>query len=102
MAPAHDPMFLREVWALYGIGTLWLVLRFAVGLRTSGFKGLRLDDGFALIALAAWTFTCVVIQITYYTGTTLDFRAEEKATFDARKYAEVVYGSKLFLGSWYA
>jgi hypothetical protein len=102
MAPTHDSLFLREVWSLYGVGTLWLLLRFGVGVRTAGIRGLRLDDGFALIALAAWTYTLVTIQITYHTGTTVDFSAEEVARFDAQKYAEVVYGSKLFLGSWYA
>lgn len=102
MAPARDNEFLPEVWGLYSLGTLWIVLRFAVRLRMDGIKGLRLDDGLALVALTAWTYTCAIIQITYYTGTNSDFTAAEVATFDQRKFDEVVYGSKLFLGSWYA
>ena len=102
MAPARDKEFLPEVWGLYSIGTLWIILRFAVRLRTHGIKGLRLDDGLAFIALFAWTFTCAIIQITYYTGTNTDFTAAEVAMFDKKKFDEVEYGSKLFLGSWYA
>ncbi|KAF2623090.1 hypothetical protein BU25DRAFT_462242 [Macroventuria anomochaeta] len=102
MAPARDSEFLPEVWGLYSLGTLWIMLRFAVRLRTDGIRGLRLDDGFAFLALFAWTYTCAIIQITYYTGTNTDFTAAEVAQFDQKKYDEVVYGSKLFLGSWYA
>jgi hypothetical protein len=102
MAPARDPEFLREVWALYAVGTVWLFARFAVGIRQFGIKGLRLDDGFALIALAAWTYTIAVIHITYHTGTNTDYTSAEVAHFDEQKIRQLVYGSKLFLGSWYA
>lgn len=102
MAPARDDEFLPEVWGLYSIGTLWVVLRLAVRLRTDGIKSFRIDDGFALIALSAWTYTCAIIQITYHTGTNTDFTAAEVAAFDQKKFSEVEYGSKLFLGSWYA
>lgn len=102
MAPARDKEFLPEVWGLYSLGTLWILLRFAVRLRMEGLKGLRLDDGLALLALFAWTYTCAIIQITYYTGTSSDFTAEEVAQFDRAKFEQVEYGSKLFLGSWYA
>ena len=102
MAPARDDEFLPEVWGLYSVGTLWIILRFAVRIRTDGIKGLRLDDGFAFIALFAWTYTCAIIQITYYTGTNAGFTAAEVALFDRRKFDAVEYGSKLFLGAWYA
>ena len=61
-----------------------------------------MDDGLAFIALAAWTYTCAVIHITYYIGTNTDFTAAEISAFVDHKFAEVEYGSKLFLGSWYA
>jgi hypothetical protein len=102
MAPARDDEFLPEVWGLYSIGTLWLVMRFAVCFLTVGLKGLRMDDGLAFIALVAWTYTCASIHITYYTGTNTDFTAAEVSAFVHHKFAEVEYGSKLFLGSWYA
>ena len=102
MAPARDSEFLPEVWGLYSLGTLWLVLRYVVRIRVDGIKGLRLDDALAGVVLFAWTYTCAVIQITYYTGTSMDFTPEEVASFDRKKFAEVEYGSKIFLGSWYA
>lgn len=102
MAPARSKEFLPELWTLYSISTFWIILRFAVRLRTGGIRGLRVDDGFAIIALAAWTYTCAIIQITYYTGTNTDFTAAEVAMLDRKKFDDVVYSSKLFLGSWYA
>ena len=102
MAPARDDEFLPEVWGLYSLSTVWLVLRYVVRIRVDGIKGLRLDDALACVVLFAWTYTCAVIQITYYTGTSLDFTPKEVATFDQKRFAEVEYGSKLFLGSWYA
>lgn len=102
MAPARDSKFLPEVWALYSVSTIWIFLRYFVRIRTDGIRGLRSDDGLALVALAAWTYTCAIIQITYHTGTNSDFTGAEVAEFDNKKFAEVEYGSKLFLGSWYA
>jgi len=102
MAPARDSEFLPEVWGLYSLGTLWLVLRFAVRIRTDGIRGLRLDDALAFIALMAWTYTAAIIDTTYHTGTNTDFELAEIAKLDQKKYDGVVYGSKLFLGSWYA
>ncbi|KAF3050611.1 hypothetical protein E8E11_010081 [Didymella keratinophila] len=102
MAPARDNEFLPEVWGLYSLGTLWLVLRFAVRIRTDGIRGLRLDDVLAFIALIAWTYTAAITDITYHTGTNTDFESAEIAGFGQKIYDEVMYGSKLFLGSWYA
>lgn len=102
MAPARDKEFLPEVWGLYSVGTLWIILRFAVVIRMKGIRGLKLDDGLAFIALFAWTYTCAIIEITYYTGTNNDFTEEEIASFDQNKLNEIEFGSKLFLGSWYA
>ncbi|KAF5845467.1 hypothetical protein GGP41_003118 [Bipolaris sorokiniana] len=102
MAPARDDKFLLEVWSLYSVGALWLLLRFAVRLRTVGVMGLQLDDGFAFVTLIAWTYTCAVTEIMYHTGTNTDYSAAEIALFNEDKFAEVEFSSKLFLGSWYA
>lgn len=102
MAPARDDKFLPEVWSLYSVGALWLLLRFAVRLRTVGIVGMQLDDGLAFVALIAWTYTCAIIEIIYHTGTNADFSAAEVALFDDAKFAEVERASKLFLVSWYA
>lgn len=102
MATTGDDDFLPEVWGLYALGSLYIVLRFAVRLRADGWKGFRLDDAFAIIALLAWTYTCAIIHITHYTGTIIDFTVAELVTFDQSKFDQVEYGSKLFLGSWYS
>lgn len=102
MAPARDSAFLPEVWALYSLGAAWLVLRILVRIRMIGLLGLDLADALALVALAAWTYTAAVVEITYYDGTNTDYTAEEIATFDQQMRDQLEYGSKLFFGSWYA
>nr|WGG62600.1 SorE [Stagonospora sp.] len=63
MALAKDPAFLPEVWTLYGLGAAWLVLRIIVRIRMMGLSGLDLADGLAVVALAAWTYTAVAVEI---------------------------------------
>lgn len=101
MPLTQDDEFLPELWSLYAVGALCILLRFAVRLRIAGFPGLRLDDGLALVALATWTYTCTVTHITYYTGTNVGFTPAEVALFDERQFERVKYGSKLFLAGWY-
>jgi hypothetical protein len=102
MAPARDSAFLPEVWALYSLGTAWLVLRILVRIRMTGLLGLDLADALALVALAAWTYTAAVVEITYYDGTNTAYTVDEIATFDQQFRDHLEYGSKLFFGSWYA
>ncbi|KAF2124348.1 hypothetical protein P153DRAFT_390382 [Dothidotthia symphoricarpi CBS 119687] len=101
MAPTHDSKFLPEIWTSYAIGTVWLLLRFAVRVRIAGIRGLRLDDGFAFVALGCWTYTIVTTHITYSSGTNTDFTESEVAKFSEQKFSEVVYGTKMFLASCY-
>lgn len=102
MKPRPDDEFLPEIWGLYSVGVLWLLLRFVVRIRTMGMQGLQLDDGFSFIVLMCWTLICVGIHITYYTGTGVDFSSDEVAQFDENQMYTAAYGSKLYLATWYA
>lgn len=65
--------FLQEVWILYGIGTLILVLRHVIRARSVGFKGLQGDDYFAMLVLALYTIDAVTVHnVCKYMFNTLD------------------------------
>jgi hypothetical protein len=69
MAPVKDPHFLPEIWALFSLGSLWVVMRFAVRIRTFGIFGLGVDDGFAFIAVFCWAVIIAGINCTVCPGT---------------------------------
>jgi len=102
LEPNADDQFLPEVWALYAVGTLWLILRFGVRIRTVGFYSLQLDDAFAFIVLICWTIICVGIDYTYHSGTSLDFPPAVVAKFDQEHIETLIFGNKVYLVTWYA
>jgi hypothetical protein len=52
-----------EVWALYGLGMIILLLRFAVRIRTVGIRGFQGDDFFALLVIAFYTMDAATVHI---------------------------------------
>lgn len=54
--------FLEEGWSLYGIGMTVLFLRFAIRLRTVGFRGFRGDDAFAFLLIVFFTLDAVTVH----------------------------------------
>jgi hypothetical protein len=69
MAPVKDRHFLPEIWALFALGSLWVVMRFAVRIRMFGIYGLAIDDGFAFIAVFCWAVIIAGINCTICPGT---------------------------------
>lgn len=59
----QDPSLKPEVWTWYGIGLLWLLLRFFVRIRTLGLSHLQLDDFFAFWVLVTWTIMYVMTDL---------------------------------------
>ncbi|KAF2448236.1 hypothetical protein P171DRAFT_517818 [Karstenula rhodostoma CBS 690.94] len=94
MAPVNDNRFLPEIWALFSLGSLWVVMRFAVRIRTFGLYGLGTDDGFAFIALFCWAVIIAGINCTYYTATNIDYKPDE--------VKGVEWGSKFYIITLYA
>jgi hypothetical protein len=47
--------FQTEAWTEYGIGTLFLFLRYFARWKAVGFKGWQGDDYFAILVLVFWT-----------------------------------------------
>ncbi|KAL3424667.1 hypothetical protein PVAG01_03948 [Phlyctema vagabunda] len=99
----YDPEFLLEVWVLFAIGVAVVLLRFAVRIKTIGFKGFQGDDFMTILVLAFFTMDAVTVHIIYFTGTnveaaalqlTRELMADEIATFEL--------GSKEQLAAWYS
>jgi len=53
--------FLREVWALYGIGVITLLLRFATRIKSVGFAGFQGDDFMSILTLIFYTIDAVTV-----------------------------------------
>jgi len=57
------PKFLQEEWALYGIGAVVLLLRFATRLKTVGLRGFQGDDYMSILVLALFTIDAATVHI---------------------------------------
>ncbi|KAJ4355857.1 uncharacterized protein N0V89_003878 [Didymosphaeria variabile] len=102
MAPVKDKHFLPEIWALFSLGSLWVVIRFAVRIRTFGLYSLQIDDGFAFIALFCWAVIIAGINCTYYTATNIDYKPDEVWALTPDQVKGVEWGSKFYIITLYA
>jgi len=102
MAPVKDKKFLPEIWILFSIGVLWVVMRFAVRFRTVGIRGLQIDDGFAFFSVVCWAVIIMGIHITYFTGTNIDYSATEVWDLTEHQVERASFGSKLYIITLYA
>ncbi|KAF4631605.1 hypothetical protein G7Y89_g6523 [Cudoniella acicularis] len=95
--------FLREAWALYGIGATVLLLRFATRIKTVGYKGSQGDDYMSILVLALFTMDAAIVHIIYYTGTNVEGVAvQQTRTLTAAEIATYEFGSKEQLAAWYS
>lgn len=97
----QDNTYLPEVWSLYAIGVIFILVRVAVRLRTVGVRGFHGDDYLVFLCLAFYTVNAVIVQITYYTGGNIDVTPEETVALTNNDVAILEYGSKLEFASWY-
>lgn len=51
------------MWAEFGIGAAIILLRFAVRIKTVGFKGFQGDDYFSAAVLFFWTLDAALVDI---------------------------------------
>lgn len=59
----REIQFLREEWTLYGVGAAVLLLRFAIRIKTVGFKGFQGDDYMSILVLALFTMDAATVHI---------------------------------------
>lgn len=63
----HDASYLEEVWALFGVGVLILVVRLLVRLRTVGLRQFQGDEYMAFVVLGCYTADAVTVTLVHYT-----------------------------------
>ncbi|EME79312.1 uncharacterized protein MYCFIDRAFT_50841, partial [Pseudocercospora fijiensis CIRAD86] len=97
----HKPAFLREVWALFGVGVGIILARFAVRLRTAGWRKFAGDDYMSIVVLACYTADAITVTITYLEGSNVDYTPEQISRLTEDQVDRVVYGSKMELFAWY-
>lgn len=93
--------YLPEVWSLYAIGTIVILLRFAVRFRTVGLHGFQGDDYLSGLYLVLYTMNIVIVQYTYYSGGNVDVTPEQVATLPQSDIDVLRFGSQLEFVSWY-
>ncbi|KAK4499409.1 hypothetical protein PRZ48_009923 [Zasmidium cellare] len=99
----HDASYLEEVWALFGVGVVILIIRFLVRLRTVGFRQFQGDDYMSFVVLGCYTADAVTVTLVYLEGSNVDYIGQEArlATFNKAQINDVIYGSKMELVAWY-
>lgn len=58
----HDPSYMKEVWALFGVGVAVLMARFVVRIRTVGIRQFAGDDYMSLVVLACYVADAVTVS----------------------------------------
>jgi hypothetical protein len=67
--PYYSPAFVREVWALFGVGTAVILLRFIVRIRAVGVRRFEGDDYMAIVCLLCYICDAVTVDLCYRWGT---------------------------------
>ncbi|KAF7557552.1 hypothetical protein G7Z17_g570 [Cylindrodendrum hubeiense] len=99
----EDPAFLPEAWALYGIGTAIIFMRFGVRLKTVGWRGFQGDDFFSALVLLFYAIDAAVVHLIYFLGTNVEAAAQMKTeTLSKQDLSDFTKGSKLEMVAWYS
>ncbi|KAL3420370.1 hypothetical protein PVAG01_08869 [Phlyctema vagabunda] len=103
MIPDEDPAFIREIWALYGLGVAILLARFFTRIKTVGIRGFQGDDYLNVFVLAFYTIDAVMVHLIYFTGSNVEASVEQLTrTLTAEEIAGFESGSKEQLVAWYS
>ncbi|KAK7215796.1 hypothetical protein V2G26_003799 [Clonostachys chloroleuca] len=90
--------FLQETWALDGIGTAILLLRFAVRFKTIGIRRLQFDDLFVFLVLIFYACDAATVHLVYFLGTNVEASTiQTQRELSADDVADFTLGSKLQL-----
>ncbi|KAH7129166.1 hypothetical protein EDB81DRAFT_907114 [Dactylonectria macrodidyma] len=98
------PSFLYEAWALYGIGTIVLLSRFAIRVKTVGWRGFQGDDLFSVFVLIFYAMDAFTVHLIYFLGTNVEASAIQAQGIEISDHdlADFIRGSKLQLAAWYS
>ncbi|KPM40561.1 hypothetical protein AK830_g5978 [Neonectria ditissima] len=101
------PSFLHEAWTLYSIGTIVLLARFGVRLKTVGWRGFQGDDLFSAFVLVFYAMDAFTVHLIYrcfhFLGTNVEASVLQKTeTLSEHDLKDFIKGSKLQLAAWYS
>ncbi|KAF3764232.1 hypothetical protein M406DRAFT_232985, partial [Cryphonectria parasitica EP155] len=88
-----------KAWFVFGV--LVISLRYVVRIRTVGIRNFAGDDYLMLLVLALWTIDAVIVEITYYTGGSIDVTPEVLPYLSERDIAILMYGTKWEYASFF-
>lgn len=97
----HDPTYLQESWILYAIGVVVILLRFAVRIRTVGFRSFQGDDYLSLVVLACYTSDAVAVKVIQHHGSNVDWSQTEMQAMTEKERGWIAHGSKLQFACWF-
>lgn len=97
----RDDTYLKEVWALFGVGAAVIVVRFMVRLRTNGWRRFQGDDYMAIVVFACYAADAITVTIIYQTGANVDYRGSDLLRLTREQVNSIEYGSKMQLFAWY-
>ncbi|KAL3463504.1 hypothetical protein BJX64DRAFT_256842 [Aspergillus heterothallicus] len=89
-----------ETFSEYGIGIFFLLLRLIARLSFAGFRGLRLDDAFGILAMIFFTIQTVNIYEMDIFGTNIGLNAETAMAVPDSQIDDMIFGSKLAFMNW--
>ncbi|OQE19994.1 hypothetical protein PENSTE_c014G00153 [Penicillium steckii] len=89
-----------ETFTEYGIGTFFLLIRLAARLYMGGFRGLRLDDAFSVLAIIFFTMQTVNIYEMELLGNNIGLNAKSAMLIPPNQISDMVLGSKLAFMNW--
>ncbi|PSR97211.1 hypothetical protein BD289DRAFT_111973 [Coniella lustricola] len=89
-----DDGYLPEIWCWFGFGVMIVILRYIVRFRTIGFRNFCGDDYLMLLALALWSIDGVIVEITYYTGATMNVSPDVVELLSERDVQILQFGTK--------
>ncbi|KAG8159505.1 hypothetical protein KVR01_010142 [Diaporthe batatas] len=78
----------------FAVGVVILFARWAIRIRTVGFRGLRGDDLISIPLLALWTINAFGAYTTYYSGSNFDVTAEQAEQLSDSDVWVLEYGGK--------
>ncbi|KAL4880657.1 hypothetical protein BJY04DRAFT_219127 [Aspergillus karnatakaensis] len=89
-----------ETFTEYGIGIFFLLLRLIARLRMGGFRDLKLDDAFGVLAMIFFTMQTVNIYRMDTLGTNIGLDAESAMLVPDSQISDMIRGSKLAFMNW--
>ncbi|KAL8386877.1 hypothetical protein RB595_010321 [Gaeumannomyces hyphopodioides] len=98
---ARDLTFPGELWAWFCIGTIVMILRFAIRLRMVGTAGLAGDDYFMVLTFAFHGALAAMAFLIYQYGTNVDLKQSEIDRLSDAEIEQLRQGSIYLQVSWY-